>query len=55
MSSSIALRRASFKILCDEYNLSYAQGIKQEIDEFVNYNKFKFEIIFERFAKIEKS
>ena len=42
-------------ILCDDYNLSYAPGIKQAIDEFVNYNKFKLEIIFERFAKIEKN
>jgi len=41
-------------ILCDDYNLSYAPGIKKAIDEFVFSNNFKLEIIFERFAKIEK-
>ena len=41
-------------ILCDDYNLSYAPGVKQAIDEFVIDNNFQFEIIFERFAKIEK-
>ncbi len=42
-------------ILCDDYNLSYAPGVKQAIDEFVKENKLKSEIIFERFAKIEKN
>ena len=42
-------------ILCDDYNLSYAPGVKQAIDEFVNDNNLKSEIIFERFAKIEKN
>ena len=42
-------------ILCDDYNLSYAPGVKQAIDEFIRDNNFKFEIIFERFAKIEKN
>jgi len=41
-------------ILCDDYNLSQAPGVKQAIDEFVADNKLKSEIIFERFAKIEK-
>ena len=41
-------------ILCDDYNLSYAPGVKQAIDEFVIDNNFKSEIIFERFVKIEK-
>jgi hypothetical protein len=41
-------------ILCDDYNLSYAPGVKQAIDEFVINNNFKSEIISERFAKIEK-
>ena len=39
---------------CDDYNLSQAPGVKQAIDEFVTDNKLKSEIIFERFAKIEK-
>jgi len=42
-------------ILCDDYNLSYAPGVKKAIDEFVTDNNFKSEIIFERFAKIEKN
>ncbi|MDC1245751.1 class I SAM-dependent methyltransferase [Pelagibacteraceae bacterium] len=41
-------------ILCDDYGLGYAPGVKQAIDEFVEENNLKSEIIFERFAKIEK-
>ena len=41
-------------ILCDDYNLSYAPGVKQAIDEFIKDNNYKSDIIFERFAKIEK-
>ena len=42
-------------ILCDDYNLSQAPGVKRAINEFVVDNNFKLEIIFERFAKIEKT
>ena len=42
-------------ILCDDYGLGYAPGVKHAIDEFVTDNNFKYEIIFKRFAKIEKS
>ena len=43
-------------VLCDDYNLSYAQGVKNAIDEFVKNNGFKCEIILNnRFAKIEKN
>ena len=41
-------------ILCDDYNLGHAPGVKKAIDEFVKENNLKSEIIFERFAKIEK-
>ena len=42
-------------ILCDDYNLSYAPGVKKAIDEFVKINNLKIEILFNyRFAKIEK-
>jgi len=42
--------------LCDDYDLTYAPGVKQAIDEFTNKHKFKCEIICnERFAKIEKN
>ena len=40
-------------VLCDDYNLSYAPGVKQAIDEFVNSNKFKRTILYERFVRIE--
>ena len=42
-------------ILCDDYNLSYAPGVRKAIDEFVKINNFKCDIICSsRFAKIEK-
>jgi hypothetical protein len=41
-------------ILCDDYNLSYAPGVKEAIDEFVKIKDLKIEILFNRFAKIEK-
>ena len=42
-------------ILCDDYDLTYAPGVKQSIDEFINKYSFKCEIICNRrFAKIEK-
>ena len=42
-------------ILCDDYNLSYAPGVKQAIDEYVKNNNYKCEILLNsRFAKIEK-
>ncbi len=41
-------------ILCDDYNLSYAPGVKKAIDEYVNDNNFNCEILRNaRFAKIE--
>jgi len=42
-------------ILCDDYNLSYAPGVKQAIDEFIKNNNVKPEILFDRFVKIEKN
>lgn len=42
-------------VLCDDYDLSQAPGVKKAIDEFVEYNKYKCSIICKgRFAKIEK-
>ena len=42
-------------ILCDDYDLGYAPGVKKAIDEFIKQNKFRCEIIYNnRFAKIEK-
>ena len=52
---SIPVLQNNGTILCDDYNLSYAPGVKKAIDEFITDNNFKLEIIFERFAKIEKN
>ena len=41
-------------VLCDDYNLSYAPGVKKAIDEFINEHKVQSEILFDRFVKIEK-
>ena len=43
-------------VLCDDYDLSYAPGVKKAIDEFIENNSFKSTIISNgRFAKIEKN
>ena len=43
-------------ILCDDYNLGSAPGVKKAIDEFVKTNSFNCEIICDnRFARIEKN
>ena len=43
-------------VLCDDYDLSYAPGVKQAIDEFIENNSFKCSIISNgRFARIEKN
>ena len=43
-------------VLCDDYDLSHAPGVKKAIDEFTAQNKYKCSIICNgRFAKIEKN
>ena len=43
-------------ILCDDYDLARAPGVKKAIDEFVAKNNYKCSIICnKRFAKIEKN
>ncbi len=42
-------------ILCDDYNLSYAPGVKKAIDEFIEVKNYSFEILHNsRFVRIEK-
>ena len=41
-------------ILCDDYDLTYASGVKRAIDEYVNKNKFSLRILHSRFAEIKK-
>ncbi len=43
-------------VLCDDYDLSYAPGVKKAIDEFVENNNFKSSLLSnDRFAMIEKN
>lgn len=41
-------------ILCDDYDLSYAYGIKKAVDEYVNEKNFNLRILNSRFAEITK-
>ena len=41
-------------ILCDDYNLSYAPGVKKAIDEYVMEKSFNLKILNLRFAEIRK-
>ena len=42
-------------VLCDDYDLTYAPGVRKSIDEFIKKYNFNCEIICNgRFAKIEK-
>ena len=42
-------------VLCDDYNLGSAPGVKKAIDEFVKKNELNVEILCDnRFAKIQK-
>ena len=42
-------------ILCDDYDLSYASGVKKAIDEYVFRNKYNLKILNSRFAEITKN
>jgi hypothetical protein len=56
LNSSIEVINNNGTILCDDYDLSYAPGVKKAIDEFSLINKFNCSIICNnRFAKIEKN
>ena len=55
LNNCISVINNNGTILCDDYNLSYAPGVKKAIDEFVEQNNLKCEILCNfRFAKIEK-
>jgi len=41
-------------ILCDDYDLTYAPGVKKAIDEYVLLNNFNLRILSSRFAEITK-
>ena len=43
-------------VLCDDYNLGHAPGVKNSIDDYVKKNKLNCRILCDgRFAKIEKN
>ena len=44
LNNSINVLENNGTILCDDYNLSYAPGVKKAIDEFVNTNNFNCSI-----------
>ena len=41
-------------VLCDDYDLTYAPGVKKAIDEYVVLNNFNLKILKSRFAEITK-
>ncbi len=41
-------------ILCDDYDLSYAPGVKRAIDEYVTKRNLNLKILYSRFAEIKK-
>jgi predicted O-methyltransferase YrrM len=54
LNSCIDVLKFNGSILCDDYNLGSAPGVKKAIDEFVKTNNFKCKIICDdRFALIE--
>jgi len=55
LDNCISIFNSNGTILCDDYDLSYAPGVRSAIDEFVKKNNFSCEILCNgRFAKIEK-
>jgi predicted O-methyltransferase YrrM len=55
LNSCIDVIKNNGTILCDDYDLSYAPGVKKAIDEFVLKNNFHCNLLSnDRFAKIEK-
>ena len=55
LANCLDVLKKSGTVLCDDYNLGTALGVKKAIDEFVELNNFSCEIICDgRFAKIER-
>ena len=56
LNCSIEVIQNNGIILCDDYDLTYAPGVKKAVNEFSSINNFKCTIICnDRFAKIEKN
>ena len=55
LNECIEVLKNNGTILCDDYDLTYAPGVKKAIDEFVKENELNCEILCDyRFAKIKK-
>ena len=54
-SALMGARGNSGVILCDDYDLTYAPGVKKAIDEYVLLNNFNLKILNSRFAEITKN
>ena len=55
LNNCIEVIKKGGTVLCDDYNLGSAPGVKEAIDEFVNKNQLNVDILCEnRFAKIQK-
>ena len=54
LQSCITVIENKGTVLCDDYDLTYAPGVRKAIDEFIEINKYNIKIINTRFAKIEK-
>ena len=55
LNSCIDVINEDGTILCDDYNLGTAPGVKKAIDEYININQFNCEIVCDgRFARIQK-
>ena len=56
LNCSIEVIQNNGTILCDDYDLTYAPGVKKAIDEFSVKNNFHCSVVCNsRFAKIEKN
>jgi predicted O-methyltransferase YrrM len=55
LNCSIDCIRSGGVVLCDDYNLTFAPGVKKAIDEFLRIYNFNYEFFFDyRFVKISK-
>ena len=55
LDNCIVVIKKGGTVLCDDYNLGSAPGVKEAIDEFVSKNQLNVDILCEnRFAKIQK-
>ena len=54
LNNCVQVLNNSGTVLCDDYNLSYAPGVKKAVDEFVKQYNFKCEILRNNMQKLKK-